>query len=425
MVGRQERLHLGLGPTKAEAVDELGMKVEFAADQSMRPQRVDGEAIAEHAGAALIVGAADEDSDGRGGPAETLWRPGEAQGSGLLAILGLEVMGLDEAGGAAAQVGGGGMVEALPDFCLPQGVEGFNLVLQAVFAGGSEDGGDAQGQAEDRDGAQTIGMMVRAVKAQVVVELGVGWQTMLPPVGQQRVASESSGDGGSQVAAAQASVQGDGVEDLDFGSAFDDETFDDIEAVQLVLGVSDVGQMPARRGRWAPEAAGPADQRVALEHIGDGGSAGQSLRARGLGAQGAQDGDRSELAQSVAVAEVVPQREDALHHGAGEGAGAALWAPGSVPEFKAVQPLCACAPDPVLDVGEGHPKATRDLAQRHAAPCQADDLAAVLRREFFTVAILRACWWAVSSVSAPLRSAYTPLTAHQPANPPVRIGVLT
>jgi hypothetical protein len=398
-------------------MNALGMEVEFTTDEAIRPVRVDLEPIGQDGGTAVFVGTADEDGRRLRGDGEALWGPVEAQGSSVLAVLGLEVMGLDEAVGAAPQLVRRGMVEALPDFGLPEVVERLDLVLEAVLAGWGEDGSNAQAQAEEGDGAEAIGVVVRAVKAQVVVELCVGGQAMLAPVKQQGGAGELGGDGGSQEAAAKAAVQGDCVEDLDFTAPLDDESFDDIKGVQFGVALSDLGEVPTRGRGWAAEAPGGPDQGVTLEDVGDRGSAGQGLRGCGLGAQGTLDGHGSEFAQGVAMAEVVAQREDLLDDGGGEGARAAMRATGLVFELEAMQALLRGPVDPILDVGEGHAKAAGDLAQRHPPSCQTDDLAAMLWRQFFMVGKLRAAGWAVSSVPASLRSASTPLTAHPAIHP--------
>lgn len=422
VVGREEGLDCGLGATQAETLNALGAEVDFTTDEAMGPVRVDLEAMGQDAGAAVFVGTADENGRGLRGDRKAFWGPVDAPGSAVLAVLGLEVVSLHEAVGAPPQLVRRGVVEAFPDLGLPEVVERLDLVLEAMFAGWREDGSDAQAQAEEGDGAEAIGVVVRAVKAQVVVELGVGGQAMLAPVKQQGVAGELGGDGGSQEAAAKAAVQGDRVEDLDFRAPLDDQSFDHIQGVQFGVALRDLGQMPTRGRGWAAQTPRGADQRMTLEDVGDARSAGQGWRRCGSDAQGPQDGHRSEFAQGVAMAEVMAQREDLLDEGGGESARAAMRTTGAVVELEAVQALLAGAVDPILDVGKGHAEAARDFAQRQPPSRQTDDLAAMLGRQFFMVGTLRATGWAVSSVPASLRSASTPLTA-QPV--PSALTVIT
>jgi len=174
MISDKQGLVIGLSTAKTEAMNGLGAEVEFAANEAMLPLGIDLEAGCQEAGVACAISAADEDGLGVGAVGQALWRPLEAPGSGLLTLLGFKVMGENEPVGAAAQLGLGGVVEALPDFILPEGVEGLDLVLKAVLARWGEDGGDAQSQAEEGDGAEAVGMVMGTVKAQVVVELSVG-----------------------------------------------------------------------------------------------------------------------------------------------------------------------------------------------------------------------------------------------------------
>jgi hypothetical protein len=299
----------------------LGAKVEFAPEEAMLPSRIDVEAVGQEADATCVIGAADEDDLGVHASRQAIWRPGEARGRGLLTRLAFEVMSGDEAVGPEAELGAVGVVEAFPDFGLPQGVEGLDLVLEAMLARWGEDGGDPQGQAEEGDGTEAIGMVMGTMEAQIIIELGVGGQPVRPPVGEQRILGEPGGDGGGEKTAAKAAVQGDGVEDLNLADALDDESLDDVEGVQLDPSRGNVGEVPT--GRWwgAAEATGATDQTVAPEDIGNGGAAGQWMAGGRLRAQGAQDGNRAIFAQGIEVTESVAQAEDVLDESSGEGMG--------------------------------------------------------------------------------------------------------
>lgn len=54
----EQRLLIGLSASEGVEVDEAGMEVQFAADEAVRPQGIDGEAVAQELGAASLVGAA-------------------------------------------------------------------------------------------------------------------------------------------------------------------------------------------------------------------------------------------------------------------------------------------------------------------------------------------------------------------------------
>ena len=155
----------------------------------------------------------------------------------------------DEAVGPVAELGAVGVVEAFPDLGLPQAGEGLDLVLEAMLARWGVDGGDPQGQAEEGDGTEAIGMGMGAMKAQLVIELSVGGEPVRPPVGEQRILGELGGDGGGEKTAAKAAGQGEGLEDLNLAGALDDEPLDAIEGVPLDPSRGHLGEVPTgRRG---------------------------------------------------------------------------------------------------------------------------------------------------------------------------------
>lgn len=411
MIRDKQRLVMGLSAAESEAMNGLGAEVEFAADEAVLPLGVDLEAGCQEAGVASVIGAADEDGLGVGVVGEAFWRPLEAPGSGFLTLLGFEVMGEDKAGGAAAQLGGGGVVEALPDFILPEAVEGLDLVLKAVLAGRSEDGGDAQSQTEEGDGAEAVGVVMGAVKAQVVVELGVGGQTVLAPMGQQGIAGELGGDGGAEEAAAKAAMQGDDVEDLDFTAALDDQSLDHIPGIQFGAGGGEVREVPPWRGWGATQATGVFDEAAALEHVGNGGTAGQGPAGRRLGAQGAKDGHGTIFTQGITMTESVAQVEDALDHWSGQGVSRLMRGVRVVREIDPVESASARSCDPVLHARKGDPELAGDLPQADAPAGEEDQLAAITIKEFFMLGRVAGARRAASSVPAPLRSASTTLAA--------------
>ncbi len=73
-----------------------------------------------------------------------------------------------------------GVVKALPDLLLPQMVEALMEILRPVFPRRGKDWRDAQRQAKADDLPQPIRMGVRALKARVIVKLGIRGTTALP-----------------------------------------------------------------------------------------------------------------------------------------------------------------------------------------------------------------------------------------------------
>lgn len=288
------------------------------------------------------------------------------------------------------------------------------MVLEAVFARGSEDGRDTQSQAQQGDGAEAIRLVMRAVEAEVVVELGELGQAVGTPVGDETLAGELGSNGGGQEGADQPAVQGDSVEDLDFAHVLDDEALNDVEGIQLGAGLGDGRQVPTWRRRGATDATGVVNQPVALEDIRDGGAAWEGWFGGRVDPQSAEDGHRAELPQGVAPTEAVTQGNDELDHLAGESPRTVPGTGGLVVKADAMQPLSRSTLHPVLHVGEGQTEPASDLPQGQATSSQGNDFAPLIRGEFFMRGSLRTAGCAASFVPAPLRSASTALAA-QPA----------
>jgi hypothetical protein len=90
-------------------------------------------------------------------------------------------------------------------------------------------------------------MGVRPLEDRVVVELGVARQTELPPVLDQALDDELGGD--ALIAGPrghQAAVQRDPVEHLDLRAIADDQSLDDVEAVEFPAPAGHLRQVPAR-----------------------------------------------------------------------------------------------------------------------------------------------------------------------------------
>src|SRR5262249_45017090 len=152
-------------------------------------------------------------------------------------------------------------------------------------------------------------MHLGPLKDRVVVELGIDGPSEILPVGDQRVGNES---GHYRVrhrpGCSQSAVQGDSVENLDMWAALDDQTLDDVEAVQFRASGGDVWQIPTWRGRGSSGAASSIEGATPLENAVDG-------PHRRQGADTAMnhllvDGLGPVEAQVAVLAELAPQVED-------------------------------------------------------------------------------------------------------------------
>jgi len=127
----------------------------------------------------------------------------------FLSVSGDELPGLTNEGLEGLEM------EALPDGLLPTAVEAFNGGLEACFAGGHKDRDHAKLEAGANDAADGVGILMRALKAGVVIELGIRRETNLRPAledtfqGPRGSRSAWERPGGSE-----STMQGNGREDV-------------------------------------------------------------------------------------------------------------------------------------------------------------------------------------------------------------------
>jgi hypothetical protein len=244
-----------LSSSEGVEADGVGVEVELAADESVRPELVDGEGVAEQADLAAIVGASEEDNLAYGMSLKVLaprLREGLPEGGCQDAFGGSGSCGGNEPGGLILKSLQGVVVEASPDLGLPAAVVAFDGGLEAGLARWSEDGYHLKGEAKTGDTAEVIGILMGSLEPRVVVELGVARQTDLTPVFDQGQGSVLRRDGRSWPGGCQAAVKGDGVENFDIDSAFNDKAGDDVDAIGLNLAGADPRQVPTARRGWAP-----------------------------------------------------------------------------------------------------------------------------------------------------------------------------
>ena len=227
--------------------------------------------------------------------AEGSW-PEAAAGSLLDAFGTASVEGGDVSSRTSAELGEIAMDKAIPDLALPAAVVVFDSGLEAGFPRGCKDGSDLELQAEADDAAESIGVLMRALKEGVVIELSVGRQAMLAPVIGEIGEDEIGAQTGMGPGAGQATVQRDGIEDFDALAAGDDETFDAIEAVEFGLAGGDARQIPTRARSWPAAACLSVEDAGALENAADGADGRDRCRGSSL-LQSAMDGFCTDFAQ--------------------------------------------------------------------------------------------------------------------------------
>lgn len=258
------------------------------------------------------------------------------------------------------------MLEARPDFGLPAAVVTLDGSLEAGLARRGEDGDDLKGEAEANDAADGVGKLMSALEAGVVVELSIGGQADVVPVGQKRLESFPSGDEGPGPGLHQAAVERDGVENLDIDSAANDKAGDDVEAIQFGVALGDLGQVPAaRRGRVAYPSA-PIQSTSPQQDPSD--RANRRQRVAALHEQLPMDRHVAELSQRTSVLESLASRENDLFDRRGRSVGWLMRARRSIGPLDTVQALPDSPGNPSLNGRAADMKLTRDSSSAPSRP---------------------------------------------------------
>ena len=380
----EKRLPAGITPTKSEELDLGGGPVQLASDQTIGPVSVDRKHMPQEGHLPLLGRSAPIDDLAAYGLSEVQVKPfkqGPTCRQGVFAGRMATPKGPDESTRDAAQIPEAGMVEPIPDHLLPSTVEVLDLGLEAGLSGRGEDRGDSQKQAEPHDSTQDIGVLMGSLESGIVVELGIGRQPVLPPVAQQ---AGKCGPGGRLrglgPCLSEASMQGDGRQDVDQRPVFNPQVFDPIEAVDFGLGRSDVRQVPALGGCGATQTTLSVQGSPTFQDTGDG-----SIR-RNIGQTAADpflaEGSGAVLAERAMNLQVLSQVQNEVLDDGGCAAGM-MRAAGSVGEIHPVQSLACGMPDPALDGGLADVKLPGYDSHGQTSPDRVDEVPSLLCSERF------------------------------------------
>ena len=137
------------------------------------------------------------------------------------------------------------MEKAEPDSDLPATVEVLDEGLEAGLVGRCKDGDDIELQAESDHTTEGVTKLTCPAKDRVVVELDIVWETVLPPMINERFCGEVRGPRRSYPSATQSSVQADPRQNVHGRTTAKTKVFDEIETVEFALLCSNAGQVPA------------------------------------------------------------------------------------------------------------------------------------------------------------------------------------
>jgi hypothetical protein len=364
----EQGLVLWLSSSEGVETDGVGVEVELATDEAVRPELVDGEGVAEQADLATIIGSSEEDDLACGMSLKVLPpRLGEGlpEGGCQDAFGGSGSCGGNESGGLILKSLQGVEMEASPDLGLPAAVVALDGGLEAGLARGSEDGGHLQGEAKTGDTAEVIGILMGSLEPRVVVELGVAGQTDLTPVFEQCQGSALRRDGRSWPRGCQAAVKGDGIKDFDVDSAFNDKAGDDVDAIALDLTGADPRQVPTARRGWAPRPSTTIQNSPPLQDATD--RANRGDLALSLLDQFSPDRDITVLSQIACLLEFSAKFENLFLGILADPIGRLAQRTGKVVRpVHAIQPLFLGAINPAVNRTETESKTPGNRADRFA-----------------------------------------------------------
>ena len=376
-----ERLLVRLSSSEAVEADLVVGQVDFDAEETMYPERINLESGQEDLDGAGFVGAAQEDD---GSPERALeiqfpfLRKGTTNRSGVETWCGPDSSSSDKTIRPLDEVLEIVVLKACPDLGLPTTVVALNGGLEAGLFMRREDRCHAQLQTEPSDAAEGVAIDPIALEDGVVVELGILGQTVLTPVINERFDRECGPPGRAHPAAAETSMETDAVEDHDVGAAADHEAFHEIEAVQFGLTTGDARQIPAFGRRGPANSYASVESTAAAEDPTNGprggdpfNAASQKFAMNGSGAKFTEIAEQLEL-RSDAEDQVL----DALRGGPGGSSSAAR----GIREVDAVESLSSRPSYPFLNRCQRHPKLLRHSPHRppplhrshHSLPPQFD-----------------------------------------------------
>ena len=362
--------------TSSEGVeaDEVGVQVDLTSDESVRPKRIEREVVTEEIERAGLIGAAQEDDLAAGMERQIRlprlregrsWR-GSVDSKSSTGTAGLDVLGGLDLEGEQRVV-----LEARPDLGLPAAVIAFDGGLEARLARRGKDRDDPESEAESDDAADGVGVLVGALKAGVVVELGIGGQAHVLPVGQQGLESFPSGDEGSGPRLHQTAMERDGVEDFDIDSAANDKAGDDIEAIQFDVSLGHLRQIPASRRSGMPDSSTPIQGASPQQDPSD--RANRRQRTVALFQQLTTDRRIAELSQGTGVLEPLASSENDLFDRGGYPVGWPVRARRAITPLDAVQSLPGSPGNPSLNGRTTDMELTRDPSSAPSRPDRSND----------------------------------------------------
>ena len=234
-------------------------------------------------------------------------------------------------------------------------------VLQAEFPRRDKDGRDPELEALADHAAEDIGVLMGALEAGVVVELGVGGAAEGLPMGSQAGENPVGGGVPERPRGRQAPVERDAGEDIDERSGRQFEVLDHVKELDLGSVRGDVGEIPAGWG-WGPaDPLAAVDAPVAHQDAADGADRWDGPEGRVL--ERGMNGRRAAFAQNTLVAQGITEPQDAAFDGGGRAVGSHSAAGPLGAPIDLVQPVAGGPLNPDVDRADADVEAASYRAQ--------------------------------------------------------------
>ena len=304
----EQGLFLRCASAQLEEADLSLLEQDITTHQSAHPVRVYQEGASQQGHLTGGIGTAQENelSLGVGLQVESpAFGKGPAGGRRFASGRRATTMGGHLLGRALLQGGQRRMLEAAPDFGLPQAVVVFDRGLEAGLSRGCKDRHDPQTQAQAHHPANRTGQVMGTLEEGVIVKLDLVGQAPGTPMGDQPPLYRAGGEGRRLWPGGhQTPVQRHQIEDFDQRTVFDFQPFDQIHLVQFDLTGSQSGQIPTHRRGRAPDPPMPIQLTTTSEDATHGADTGQA--ANPLLVQTAMHRHRTKLSQCTFLPQFLP-----------------------------------------------------------------------------------------------------------------------
>jgi hypothetical protein len=358
----EKGLMIGVSTSKSEHSDARLIEEDFTADQSVGPSPIDGPGATEEVNTTVFVSPSEvDDLTGYWAfevqvPRLREWSAGR---SSLDAIGLLGAACVDEPIRASGQGDESLMMKAVPHEALPSSVVAFDSGLEARLCRRDEDRYNAQLETYADNSSDRVAVMMGTLESCVVIELAIAGQTDLSPMIEYTILRPNGRERASlRPGSHKASMERDGVENIDQRAVLDAEVLDDVESVDFGTTVSHLGKVPSEGWGRPSQTAYSIESSTAFEDASNG-PEGRNWVESGL-AQFPVDGESSVFTEVAVNLQGPSQVEDAvfqMHRGSVDRA-VGTWGVGS--EIDAVQTLGTRASQPMLNGGQTDTKLSGD-----------------------------------------------------------------